>query len=74
MPDIPQPSTTVLVQKLQAALSELLQRKIQRPALAIHAAGREVVAAIVDLITREAVDAERAQERLLQGRRVYARF
>jgi hypothetical protein len=68
-----QKATAVLVQKLQTALSALLLRKIQRPALALHAAGRDVIAAMVGLITSEGIDPAQAQARLLQGQRVYAR-
>jgi hypothetical protein len=68
-----QKATAQLVRDLQAALADLLARKIAQPRLAVHAAGRALIAAVVELITREAMSAEEAQTRLLQGKRVYAR-
>ena len=55
------------------ALAALLARKLARPRLAVHAAGRALIAAVVEMVTREARSAEEAQARLLQGKRVYAR-
>lgn len=38
---------------LQAALQTLLEQKVQRPDLALHAVGKEIIATIVDLLTKE---------------------